>query len=565
MSVLAGCATVNPEPDYQRARQHVAAATGSGGVYEPGDEEVITQKVNDLLADGLAADEAVEIALLNNPGLQRLFQDIGVARTEVVQSGLLSNPSLGLSFRFPAGGGRSNIEASIAQELVDLWQIPARKRAAQRELDTTVLEVAHSAAQLAADARSAYYDVAAADRNLEIAVENVAIVQKLLDAALARKQAGVVGELDVNLARGVVMSAELDVRSARLDTRVQRRRLASLLGLTRHAEDLVLRDGLVTPACADLDGDRIVRLSLDNRLDVRAAANAVAAAAEKVELEYRKVFPSVELGLGLERSDRRALPGRKLLADTARASIANGTLTAPDIESRAQRQAERRAEIDVILGPSLDLTLPIFDQNQAQIARAKFEYEQAVKGLDSLERQLIQDTRDAVERATTASETARDYETKPPDTPLSPPRRECSCRLALARTNPRSAAHAPPDDWRRLRTRGNSGHHDGHSTTADMQHIRQFRPLARVKTRTEQADTAIRSECLEAGELLFDHTAFEWAAQALGRRQHRPIGFKKAGDRVPIGQKNGLRSCRCRAIYSDSDGQHPVFRVGVSI
>lgn len=411
-SVLVGCATVNPAPDYQRARQHVAAATGSGGVYAPGDEEGITQRVNDLLADGLVADEAVEIALLNNPGLQELFQEIGVAQAEVVQSGLLSNPSLGLSFRFPAGGGRSNVEASIAQELVDLWQIPARKRAAQRELDTTVLEVAHRAAQLAADARGAYYDVAAADRNLEIAVENVAIVQKLLDAALARKQAGVVGELDVNLARGVVMSAELDVRSARLDTRVQRRRLASLLGLTRHAEDLVLRDGLVTPACADLDGDRIVRLSLDNRLDVRAAANAVAAAAEKVELEYRKVFPSVELGLGLERSDRRALPGRKLLADTARASIANGTLTAPDIESRAQRQAERRAEIDVILGPSLDLTLPIFDQNQAQIARAKFEYEQAVKGLDSLERQLIQDTRDAVERATTASETARDYETK---------------------------------------------------------------------------------------------------------------------------------------------------------
>ena len=75
----------------------------------------------------------------------------GASRADVVQSGLLSNPTLAISVRFPKGGGRSNIAAGLAQQPVDLWQIPVRKRITEAQLEATVLTVAHQAVTLAAD------------------------------------------------------------------------------------------------------------------------------------------------------------------------------------------------------------------------------------------------------------------------------------------------------------------------------------------------------------------------------------------------------------------------------
>ncbi|MEE8169364.1 MAG: TolC family protein, partial [Phycisphaerae bacterium] len=71
---------------------------------------------------------------------------------------------------------------------------------------------------------------------------------------------------------------------------------------------------------------------------------------------------------------------------------------APGIQPRSQRDTGT----DFIIGPSLGLELPIFDQNQAQIARASYAYEQAVKTLDALSRELTQAIRGAVDQSATA-------------------------------------------------------------------------------------------------------------------------------------------------------------------
>jgi cobalt-zinc-cadmium efflux system outer membrane protein len=147
--VVAGCATVNPRPDYERAAREVSQAVGHESVYQPGDEEIVARKVTELLDGGITANEASQLCLLNNPRLQAAFMDVGVARAELVQSGLLSNPTLGMSLELPEGGGRSNIQASIAQNIADLWQIPVRQSGAERKLDEAILKLAREATELA--------------------------------------------------------------------------------------------------------------------------------------------------------------------------------------------------------------------------------------------------------------------------------------------------------------------------------------------------------------------------------------------------------------------------------
>jgi len=410
LGLLGGCATVNPTHDYQQAAAHIEKATGQAGAYHPGDEALTRQKVEDLLQNGLTAGEAVQVCLLNNPSLQAKFLNIGMARADVVQAGLFSNPSLFVSSRLPAGGGRSNIEASFAQNIADLWQIPVRKRAAKRELAQTILTISREASDLAFDARAAYYATVGARQLHNITVENLRIARELMDMAKARQKAGAGNAIDVNLALGQVAEAELLQESSRLAAAEAGRRLATLLGLITDPDLLVLSEPLPESPTEAPNSERLIRLARSWRLDLRAAEQAVGAAESRLEEQYRLIFPRVNVGLALERAERRRQFGRKPLADTARASVAGGGLTAPEFQPRSERKRNRRTEF--IIGPSLDLELPIFDQHQAQIAKARYAYDQAIKTLDALMTAASQEIRGAVDRLTTNWRIVKLYQEK---------------------------------------------------------------------------------------------------------------------------------------------------------
>lgn len=398
--LLGGCATVDPGNDYERAGQRISQATGHDQVYRPEDDQSIAGVVDELCQDGVTASEAVEICLLNNPNLQAAYMDVGLARADLVQAGLFSNPFLGISARLPDGGGLAAIEASVAQNIAELWQIPVRQRAAKRTLHRAILDLARMAAELAAQAKAAYYQAVGADELLRIAKENLGIAQDLLDLALARQEAGAANELDVNLSRSLALNADIKVERARLASGDARRALASVLGLVTDADGIVLVDALPQEYPSIADAPVLVHLARKSRLDLQAAGQAVALAQARLDEQYRLIFPVVELGLELEREGRHAQGGRDLLADTARASIASGGLTAPEIQPRSERRGEGGQ--DVTLGPSIGVELPIFDQNQAQIAKARYALQQARKTLEAVDRAATQEVRGAVDRAITA-------------------------------------------------------------------------------------------------------------------------------------------------------------------
>jgi outer membrane protein, heavy metal efflux system len=367
-----GCATVDPRPDFGRAERMVTARTGADGAYNPETSSATEDTVAALLAGGLTTDEAVQVALLNNKRFQALVQGIGVSRAGVVQSGLLSNPSIGLSTRFPDGGGRANLTLTLAQQVADLWLIPVRKRIAEAALEQVILNIVNEANNLAMDARRGSYTLIAWRRLEVIAGEMLELAEKSLKLANDRFEAGEAGKVDVNLARANVLNTRIRLMGVRREVEISRTTLAHTLGLARWREPWTLDDSLPQDVVDFDDDESLLIFAMRERLDAQAAAMKVQAAENEVERQYLSVFPNVTLGVEWERTERRSAPGRDILADTARTSIANGRLTAPGIQSRGQRKLERRQIIDSLLGPTLSITLPIWDQNQAQIARAQF-------------------------------------------------------------------------------------------------------------------------------------------------------------------------------------------------
>jgi len=136
-------------------------------------------------------------------------------------------------------------------------------------------------------------------------------------------------------------------------------------------------------------------LATENRLDLRAAQYAVEAAEASVREEILKIFPTLEVGVGFERTEQGKRGDRDMLAESFISSLDAG-------QPKLQFVPRESVPTNTVLGPTVAMELPIFNQNQGGIARARFEYEQSRRLLDQLAVEVHQEVRVASARARTA-------------------------------------------------------------------------------------------------------------------------------------------------------------------
>src|SRR5512134_2726028 len=94
MLFLTSCATVRLDAGFADVSALIEERSASKIFWNRGtdlDKEA-GEKVRSLLKEKLTADQAVQIALLNNRRLQSLYSELGVAQADLVQAGLLKNP-----------------------------------------------------------------------------------------------------------------------------------------------------------------------------------------------------------------------------------------------------------------------------------------------------------------------------------------------------------------------------------------------------------------------------------------------------------------------------------------
>jgi cobalt-zinc-cadmium efflux system outer membrane protein len=418
--VAAGCASVKPEPDYRRAAASIRERTGAEQVYDPQADGEVRARVAALLDGGLSVDEAVNVAFLNNAAFQSHFLEIGASRADVVQSGLLQNPVLAISGRMPSGGGRVNLSFSLAQEMADLWQIPVRKKIAKEQLERTVSDVVREAVDLQAVVKRAAYALLAAQEALAVTDESRALLQRAQELTQHRFEAGEATALDLRLVKSDALDLELrrvtqekDVAAARID-------LAKVLGLSRYEGDWDLTGSLPDPGEAIPDDKALLARAAERRIDLQLASLDVAAAEDEVAERFRSILPSLNLGVEGERPELRGprsrnfapiennefIKGPGYTPQEARLDAAHmaGAFLRDRLAAKRDREFEKQQAIDLLLGPSLDVTLPVWDRNKAQIAKARIVVEQKRKDL--------QDKLDAaaqeVERAAAAVRSAQD-------------------------------------------------------------------------------------------------------------------------------------------------------------
>lgn len=356
-SLAMGCATVSKEKGHAEVAAAIEQRTGAKTYWDEGSPDAATleERVGKLLDGGLSRDRAIELSLLNNKRLQATYEELGISQADMVQAGLLRNPSLSGSFGFPRNAiGIAEWDFEIVQELLNLLVLPLRKRIAAQQFAADVGRVTQQALSVAAESAQHFAELQAATRQLELQQLVVISTEVARDLAEKQARAGNINALELAEHRAMLAEAKLQLAQDEQEVVEARERLNRHLGLFGPRAEWVLAQPLPELPEADPEFSALEQRAIRERLDLDAAT---------------KVSTLLQQGAQLTRTTR--LMG----------------MLAIGIHTHQDPNGPR------LLGPSVELELPIFDQRQAAIARAEAQARAAERQTAALAIEIRADVR----------------------------------------------------------------------------------------------------------------------------------------------------------------------------
>jgi outer membrane protein TolC len=368
---LAGCASLSPDARFSAVQEAVKQRTGADATLVRNDQDAdsVRSRVKELLAKPLGPQEAVQIALLNNPGLQAGYAEVGIAEADLVQASRWRGPTL--SFARLRRGDETEYERSVFFDVLGLITIPLSVRVEEKRLVSAQNRAAAEALRVALDARKAWFAAVAAQESAKYAEQ----VKEAAEAGaeLGRRMAAVGNWSKLNQAREQVFYAEATAQLARARQAQlsARERLARLMGLW--GEDLAFQLPERLPelpnepreAGADLEAQ-----ALAQRLDVQGARTDTEALARSLGLTKITRFISL-LEVGVISNSETGLPRKR--------------------------------------GWEVEIGIPIFDFGGARTARAERLYMQAVNRATETAVGARSEVREGYSAYRTAFDLARHY------------------------------------------------------------------------------------------------------------------------------------------------------------
>jgi outer membrane protein TolC len=196
---------------------------------QPEDLDRIAQRVDELLGKPLSMDDAVQVALLNNRGLQAAYAELGITEAEIVQAGRLPNP--GFSFGRLTKGDEIELERGLHVNLARLIAMPLVQRVEARRLEQVRSTVAMQVLSLAADTRKAWVQAVAAEESVRYSRQVMQAAEAGAELARRMAQVGNFNKLQQAREQGFYADAALNLARAEQQQRAARERLTRLLGL----------------------------------------------------------------------------------------------------------------------------------------------------------------------------------------------------------------------------------------------------------------------------------------------------------------------------------------------
>lgn len=361
--VLAGCVTASDGEIYMglnagfsSVESETRLATGKQAVWVQSREQAqdLTKRVHGIVhKKTINADTAVQVALLNNKGLQAAYAEVGMSSAEAWQQTMLVNPTVSigvLGIAAPELGAYRAIEGMIASNILAIMTRERRVDIADTKFRQAQQSAALATLTLAAETRAAWI-------NAVSAFETVTYLNRALIAADAAselaEELGKTGAFGKSgQARQHVFYAELtgQLAEARLAANLAKEELTRRMGLWGTDVDYFVPNALPRVPNRVKKKHAIEKEALSRRVDLQVA---------KLELE------AVAKSYGLTNATR-------YVTDI-------GLLGGAELERSVDENGNKSSEVTGLL--EVDFSIPIFDSGKARLRKAEAAYMRAANQL----------------------------------------------------------------------------------------------------------------------------------------------------------------------------------------
>ncbi|SEO20449.1 Outer membrane protein TolC [Pseudorhodobacter antarcticus] len=361
--VLGACAGLVPG-DYTDGKAGFAAVSGATSAaigkrtvfaQTQAENAALSREVHGMVhKKTISAETAVQVALLNNKGLQASYANVGISAAEAWQQATPVNPivSIGLlGIGAPELGAYRAIEGLVRANILDATTRKQRMALADTGFRQAQLMAVNDTLALASQTRMAWINAVSAFET----VGYLSRAKQTSDAGseLARKL-GETGALNkAGQAREQAFNAELagQLAQARLNAARAKEDLTRLMGLWGTEVDYTVPNAL--PALPRSVGriSNIEAKALGNRVDLRIAKLGLDAQAQAFGLtDQTRIVSDLEIVAGAE----------------------------------LEREVGEDGEVDQKVAPpnlEVEFAIPIFDSGKARMRKAELSYLQAANVL----------------------------------------------------------------------------------------------------------------------------------------------------------------------------------------
>jgi len=373
-SLLSGCTWFAPDAGMgvvatiaQQELKKDAAAIRS-----PEEAEAAGATVRRLLGRMLTADAAVQVALLNNRGLQAAYDELAIADAERVGQSLPPNPTY--SWRRIQSGPALESEMQLVTDIIALATLPARSELAAERFHQAQLRAAEETLRVAHETRRAYYRAVAARELVHFLTESQSAAETATQLAVRLGETGAMNKLDQ--AREQVFYADLTAQlaTARQREASEREALIRALGLWGASLDFKLPNALA---------------AVPRRVQTLAGIE-VDAVARRVDLQIARIELDV-------------------LAKSY--GLTQATRFINILDAGYADKLERRVDERFLMrGFDVRLQIPIFDFGEVRVRQAEATYMQSVNRLLELAVNARSEARDAYRSYRSAYDIAGHYQ-----------------------------------------------------------------------------------------------------------------------------------------------------------
>lgn len=301
------------------------------------EQSKVAERVKELLQKRMDVDCAVQIALLNNKGLQASFYQLGVSEADVVQAGRLPNPKF--SMLYAKNGGEYKIEQVLTFNLFSLLTMPKIQEIERRRFEQTKQATALEVLRLANQTRATYFNAVAATEQVRYSEQVKESAEASAELARRMVKAGNFNKLEQAREQSFYADAALDYANTKNKQVSAYEALSRLLGVS--VDQLNLEERLPDLPKAITDLQPFEKTAFEQRLNLKAMKSETEILAKQLGLTKTTRFINV-----LEIGPARVLEGRR--------------------------------SDDYKNGVDISFELPLFDWSGARVARAEAIYMQSV-------------------------------------------------------------------------------------------------------------------------------------------------------------------------------------------